>query len=121
MSTRDPWDHDGDNHAVALVISNAYRARHGMQSLDVHATVDEDIATAILASDWLTKVKREAAAEALTALIAAVRAIHTPIDAAMYSGRDQRIVKVCTGCGTDDGNWERWPCPTERAIREQVN
>lgn len=19
---------------------------------------------------------------------------------------------VCTGCGTDDGNWKRWPCPT---------
>lgn len=65
MSDRDPWDHSGDNHAVSLIISNAYRARHGMEPINVHATVDEDIADAILSSDWLAKVKREAAAEAL--------------------------------------------------------
>ena len=40
------------------------------------------------------------AAEA-EAVIAEARAVHKPIDAAMYSGRDQRIVKVCTGCGTE--------------------
>lgn len=45
-----------------------------------------------------------------------VREIHAPIDAAMYSGQQSRVVKVCTGCGTDDGNWTRWPCPTVRAI-----
>lgn len=46
-----------------------------------------------------------------------VREVHEPIDAAMYhGGGEPRIVKVCTGCGTDDGNWQRWPCPTIRAL-----
>lgn len=49
----DPWDTSGEVHAVALVISNAYRARHGMPPLEIHATVDEDIARALLASGWL--------------------------------------------------------------------
>jgi hypothetical protein len=28
----------------------------------------------------------------------------------------QYMRKVCTGCGTDNGNWQVWPCPTIRAI-----
>lgn len=51
-----------------------------------------------------------------TAAIEAVLEVHQPIDAAMSSGRHERMVKVCTGCGTDDGNWQRWPCPTVAAI-----
>ena len=52
----------------------------------------------------------------LRATVARVRAIHEPIDAVMNPGPRERIVKVCTGCGTDDGNWQRWPCPTVRAL-----
>lgn len=52
----------------------------------------------------------------LVAAVEAVLAVHEPMDAAMFSGRHERIVKVCTGCGTDDGNWQRWPCPTIAAI-----
>ena len=52
----------------------------------------------------------------LLAALDAVLAVHEPIDALMNPGRHQRIVKVCTGCGTDDGNWQRYPCPTVRAI-----
>jgi hypothetical protein len=52
----------------------------------------------------------------LTAALEAVLEVHQPIDAAMFSGRHERIVKVCTGCGTDDGNWQRYPCPTVAAI-----
>lgn len=51
----------------------------------------------------------------LTALDAGL-AVHQPVDALMYSGPHQRLVKVCTGCGTDDGNWQRWPCPTVSAV-----
>lgn len=53
---------------------------------------------------------------ALLAALDAGLAVHQPIDALMYSGPQQRMVKVCTGCGTDDGDWQRWPCPTVRAI-----
>jgi hypothetical protein len=38
--------------ALALVISNAYRARHGMPPILFHAAVDESIADAILAAGW---------------------------------------------------------------------
>ena len=53
----------------------------------------------------------------LRAVIAEVEKVHEPIDALMYSGANSRVVKVCTGCGTDDGNWQRYPCPTIRALR----
>lgn len=52
----------------------------------------------------------------LLAALDAVLAVHEPIDAVMNPGRHERTVKVCTGCGTDDGNWQRYPCPTVRAI-----
>ncbi|WP_028265908.1 hypothetical protein [Arthrobacter sp. MA-N2] len=45
-----------------------------------------------------------------------VIALHEPVDALMNPGRHERVVKVCTGCGTDDGNWQRWPCPTVTAV-----
>ena len=31
-----------------------------------------------------------------------------------------RIQRVCTGCGQDDGNWAIYPCPTVRAITEAL-
>ncbi|WP_427017842.1 hypothetical protein ACQCSX_04305 [Pseudarthrobacter sp. P1] len=52
----------------------------------------------------------------LLAAVDAVTALHQPFDAVMYTGRHQRMVQVCTGCGTDDGNWNRYPCPTITAI-----
>jgi hypothetical protein len=48
--------------------------------------------------------------------LARVEALHQPVDAAMYAGNGVHKVKVCTGCGTDDGNWQRWPCPTRAAV-----
>ena len=54
----------------------------------------------------------------LLGIVERVEKVHEPIEALMYSGSHQRLVKVCTGCGTDDGNWQRWPCPTIKAIRE---
>ena len=53
---------------------------------------------------------------ALLAALDASLAVHEPVDALMNPGRHERIVKVCTGCGTDDGSWQHWPCPTVRAI-----
>lgn len=48
--------------------------------------------------------------------LAAVAVLHEPIEALMFSGPHERLVKVCAGCGTDDGNWQRWPCPTIAAV-----
>lgn len=46
----------------------------------------------------------------------AMMEVHEPVDAIMNPGRYERVVKVCTGCGTDDGNWQRYPCPTVAAV-----
>lgn len=42
--------------------------------------------------------------------------VHEPIKAMINPGRHERVVNVCVGCGTDDGNFQRWPCPTVRSI-----
>ena len=54
--------------------------------------------------------------QAIAALRAAME-VHGALDAAQYVGRGKSIRRqVCTGCGTDDGNWAIWPCATVRAI-----
>ncbi|MGO4583614.1 hypothetical protein AB4Z38_06965 [Arthrobacter sp. 2RAF6] len=52
----------------------------------------------------------------LLAALDGVLALHEQVDALMNPGRHERVVKVCTGCGTDDGNWQRYPCPTVAAV-----
>lgn len=49
-------------------------------------------------------------------VVDAVRKIHSPIDAINTRDPRGRVTQVCTGCGTDDGNWQTWPCPTIRAV-----
>ena len=53
---------------------------------------------------------------AAEAKLSRVTAVHTPTNALMNPGRNERVVEVCTGCGTDDGNWQIYPCPTIRAL-----
>lgn len=53
----------------------------------------------------------------LEARIDRVRQLHQPIDALnMRHHPNGRLTRVCSGCGTDDGNWQLWPCPTIRAL-----
>jgi len=47
-------------------------------------------------------------------IAARVRKVHEPVEA--LNVRYGHTQKVCTGCGTDAGNWQVWPCPTVRAI-----
>lgn len=53
---------------------------------------------------------------AMRAALAAVREIHAPVEALNVAPRKPVVTKVCAGCGTDDGNWQHWPCPTVRAV-----
>jgi hypothetical protein len=55
-------------------------------------------------------------ADAAEAAIQRVREIHEPIDAMNYGGRAPHQTRVCAGCGTDNGNWQIYPCPTVRAL-----
>lgn len=57
--------------------------------------------------------------QALDALQAVLK-IHAPIDALNMRYRGGRAQQVCTGCGTDDGNWNHLPCPTVRAITDAI-
>jgi hypothetical protein len=55
----------------------------------------------------------------MAALLGAIRAalaVHEPVDALMYGSKNAHKVQVCSGCGQDDGNWNRYPCPTVTAI-----
>jgi hypothetical protein len=61
-------------------------------------------------------------AAALPVVVAAVtdevRKLHAPIDAMMYGQNTVTAVKVCAACGTDNGSWQRHPCPTVRLLDE---
>jgi hypothetical protein len=45
-----------------------------------------------------------------------VRKVHEPIEALNVRYPGGRLTQVCSGCGTDDGNWQTYPCPTIRAL-----
>jgi hypothetical protein len=55
---------------------------------------------------------------AARAQLARVREVHEPIEAVNMRYPGGRLTQVCSGCGTDDGNWQIYPCPTIRALRE---
>lgn len=76
---------------------------------------DED-AEHIAAFDPPTAIALLNRLQAAEAKLARVIGVHTPTNALMNPGRNERVVEVCTGCGTDDGNWQIYPCPTIRAL-----
>ncbi|MCC3333563.1 hypothetical protein [Nocardia abscessus] len=45
-----------------------------------------------------------------------VRKVHEPIEALNVRYPGGRLTQVCSGCGTDAGNWQMYPCPTIRAL-----
>lgn len=62
---------------------------------------------------WFTR------AAALEAQLNRVREVHQPIEALNIRHRPNgRLTQVCSGCGTDDGNWQIYPCPTIRALKD---
>lgn len=85
-----------------------------------------EVATLQHSEDWTADVDfitdtRTSLPLALDALDA-VLDVHQPVDALDVAGRPgQQLTQVCTGCGTDDGNWQRWPCPTVLAIEEALS
>lgn len=120
-ATKGPWEHD------------AFDSGHSRYEMDRYVgTPDGDT---ICDLDGLARSRNEepatddggadaefiAAARTdipkLLAALDAITALHQPIDAVMYTGKSQHHkVQVCTGCGQDDGNWNRYPCPTIAAI-----
>jgi hypothetical protein len=96
-----------------------------MSTIDKAALI-EQAAKILTAETWEGTTKRERAAvrEAVgntlpviaKALLAPLRELHRPIDAMMYGQNAVTAVKVCAACGTDNGSWQRHPCPTVRLL-----
>lgn len=84
---------------IPALIAEVERLRHQLS----HVEVDRD-----------HYKNQSAEVERLRAIVGRVREVHAPIDA--LNTRYNQVQKVCTGCGTDDGNWQNWPCPTIRAL-----
>ena len=76
---------------------------------DPHCAAEPEIAA--MARELISARARIAELEAQ---IDRVREVHDPIEAVRYPGG--RSTSVCTGCGTDNGNWQVYPCPTIRAL-----
>lgn len=73
-------------------------------------------ATESARKSWLFAERLCAERDAARATIERVRAVHEPIQAVHYGRTTSTPTRVCTGCGTDSGNWQTWPCPTIRAL-----
>ena len=56
----------------------------------------------------------------LLAAVEAVVGVHKPLHALNVATRPAHHTNVCIGCGTDDGNWQVWPCPTIRALNDAL-
>ena len=117
QATQGPWEafEDSDQHLAGCPPT--------IENLVYAGAVETPII------DWgngSTKEDAEFIADARTRLplaldaLQAVIEIHTPIDALNVRYRGGRLQQVCTGCGTDDGNWNHWPCPTVRAITDAI-
>lgn len=79
---------------------------------------ERDLSMARRGHDSQVALRREALVELEDAnqRIDAALALHAPIDALDMGRKNAHKVQVCTGCGQDDGNWNRWPCATVRAL-----
>lgn len=69
-------------------------------------------------SAWREADADHLAIRALLAAVEGVLAVHQPL--AALDVRVNRMRQVCTGCGTDGGNWQPYPCPTVRTITEAL-
>lgn len=81
---------------------------------DPHCAAEPEIAA--MARELINNRTRIAELEAQ---IDRVRQVHDPIDAMNLRYPGGRLTSVCTGCGTDNGNWQVYPCPTIRALEVQ--
>lgn len=121
-----------ERNRLALVITNAYRARNNMPALVHHASVDEDIADAILAAGWShdgTTPEKDSAGDSLAILDEVVRhglgsrksprAFQVRELALTFMKEHSQYVDRSTyehvlRCSADE---HAWPCPEHETAR----
>lgn len=142
----DPYNCNDDRHRsmaaellelrARVTALEAARKRHRSEYRELHISCEQrvrerndayadlaEIAAALGAPedtrrDCLPEMARTRIAE-LEAQLARVREVHQPIEALNVRHDPRgRLTQVCAGCGTDDGNWQVYPCPTIRALEE---
>ena len=70
--------------------------------------------------DLVRQVTTASTGQLVDAIIDTIR-VHEPINAIDYGVQPRhKLTQVCVGCGQDNGDWNYWPCPTIRAIREAL-
>lgn len=96
------------------------QARGHLRKGGVPATSARYLRSRQHAQAWPEDSARMRALDALPRALDALEAVlaeHAPVNALDVARRPgQQLTRVCAGCGTDDGNYQYWPCPTVRAI-----
>jgi hypothetical protein len=88
----------------------------GVEQPHAHKVLTEDDGTPAVFAWWQGYDAAHEAGRDDRTRLRKVREIHSPVDAVDYGRNPARRSQVCAGCGTDNGNWQVWPCPTIRAI-----
>ncbi|MEV6219766.1 hypothetical protein [Nocardia sp. NPDC051833] len=126
----DPWatrprtalvDDETRSMAAELLALRDERARRAKLYVELEAERDlwkERAEKGQLHRDDLIKElnQQRARVTELEAATDRVREVHQPVDALNVRYPGGRRTQVCAGCGTDDGNWQMYPCPTIRAL-----
>lgn len=112
-------------NALALIITNAYRARHNMPPLDRHASVDEDIAEAILSAGWTAEELAQATAPSTGELPILDEALRYGVGS-VKSARAKHVRNIAVEVMAEHSDWTDrndehamkcvvdsapWPCP----------
>lgn len=120
-------------HSLALIITNAYRARHMMPAVAYHASIDEDIAEDIMQAGWSApESKPEDPAQPKTDSIAILNeAINTGVGS-VTSHRAKHIRELSMQVMDQHSDWTdrsdehrmfciydnaSWPCPEFETAR----
>ena len=116
-ATDGPWMSEWDTSDEWWIIHGQPNPAKGDDRM-----VCPEVATLNHREDWTADVDfitdTRTAMPKMRAALEAVLALHEPLDA--LNVRYNRIQRVCTGCGQDDGNWVIYPCPTVRAITKAL-
>lgn len=114
---------------VRAMAAELLAARADIAALEAAARMDNDVirqanadrADRAKSIAYLARGRDKARARVaeLEAQIDRVRKVHEPIEAMNYGHRRPQLTNVCSGCGTDAGNWQMYPCPTIRALEVQ--
>ncbi|AMS03567.1 hypothetical protein SEA_GUACAMOLE_76 [Gordonia phage Guacamole] len=103
-----------DPHFCLSVPEEAKRVIRALLAALDRVEADRDEWASVGGEHDIARRAAEAEHDGALSTIQQVRDLHAPVEA--LNVRYNRRQKVCAACGTDDGNWQLWPCPTVRLL-----